>query len=363
VSGTAPRATTGPAPVWDRIVGQPDAVDRLRQAALDPVHAYLFVGPTGSGKRGAARAFAAALLCADGGCGVCRDCTLALAGHHPDVLEVERVGPAISVEQAQEIVKKSALAPIEGRRKVLVLEEFHLLAPAAATKLLKPLEEPPASTVFCVLADQLVPELVTIASRCVRVQFRPLADEVVTAALLAEGVDEATAAEAARAAAGDLDRARLLATDPGLSGRRAAFASVPGRLDGSGTRVAALVDELLGLIDAAAEPLKQRHAQETADLEARVAQLGERGAGRKDLEDRHKRELRRHRTDELRAGLGAVAAVYRDRLTSGVAGRRALDDAEAVGQITAAVEALERNPNEKLLLQALLLELPALVGG
>ena len=73
---------------------------RLRAAADQPGHAYLFVGPAGAGKRAAARAFAAALLCPYGGCGECRDCRLALTGEHPDVREVERVGAAISKEQA-----------------------------------------------------------------------------------------------------------------------------------------------------------------------------------------------------------------------------------------------------------------------
>jgi len=346
--------------LWDGVIGQTDAVNLLRHAVTHPVHAYLFLGPAGAGKRHAARRFAAALLCRNGECGVCRDCTLALHGEHPDVTEIERAGAAISTEQADEIVRRAALAPIESARKVFILDEFHLLAPQVAAKLLKTIEEPPPSTVFCVLADQLVADLVTIASRCVRVTFAALSDDVVMAALIAEGIAEATAKEAAASAAGDLERARLLATDPKLSERRAAFATVPGRLDGTGTRVAALADELLGMIDAAAEPLKARHARELADLERRVAQMGERGAGRKPMEEHHKREMRRHRTDEIRAGLGTMAGVYRDRLVDGVAGRRALDDADAVARIHRALEALERNPNEPLLLQSLLLALPAL---
>jgi DNA polymerase-3 subunit delta' len=351
---------SAPHPLWDTVVGQERAVELLRQALVEPVHAYLFLGPAGSGKRGAARAFAAALLCRNGECGVCRDCTLALHGEHPDVAEIVRAGAAISSEQADDIVHRSVLAPVEGSRKVLILDEFHLLAPTVAAKLLKTIEEPPPSTVFCVLADQLMPDLITIASRCVRVPFRVLPDDVVAAALRADGISDRVALEAALAAAGDLDRARLLATDPGLFERRAAFASVPARLNGSGTRAAQLTDELLGLIDAAAEPLKARHARELADLEIRVAQTGERGAGRKTTDDRHKRELRRHRTDELRAGLGTIAAAYRDRLVNGVEGRRGLEDAEAVDHILRALEALERNPNETLLMHALLLSLPAL---
>jgi DNA polymerase III subunit delta' len=342
--------------LWARVVGQPAAVALLDGAARQPVHAYLFVGPAGSGKRAAARAFAAALVCPHGGDGTCRDCRLALAGEHPDVREVERVGAAITVEQAGEIVRLAALAPVEGARKVMILDEFHLLQPPAAAKLLKTVEEPPASTVFCILADDVPPELVTIASRCVRVELRRLTDETVREALVAEGVALETAAIAAHASGGDLDRARLLAGDPALAARRKAFAELSDRLDGRGAAVAAAVDELLGLIDGAAAPLQARHEAELATLEERVAQVGERGSGRKATEERQRRELRRHRADELRAGLGALAASYRDELVRGSS--RAAEATAAVRDIHAALEAMERNPNEALLLQALFLRLP-----
>ena len=342
--------------LWSDVIGQPAAVALLEGAARQPVHAYLFVGPPGSGKRKAARAFAAALLCAHGGDGTCRDCRLALAGQHPDVREIERVGAAISTDQADEIVRLASLAPVEGRRKVLVLDEFHLLRAEGAAKLLKTIEEPPASTIFLVLADDVPPELVTIASRCLRVELRRLHDEVVREALVADGVAPEAAALAAHAAGGDLDRARLLAADPALAARRHAFAALPERLDGSGAAVAAAVDEMLGLIEGAAAPLQQRHEREVAELDERVAQAGERGSGRKALEDRHKRELRRHRTDELRAGLGALAATYRDELVHGSS--RPAEVVKAVTAIHEALEALDRNPNEALLLQALFLLLP-----
>ena len=344
------------AELWAGVVGQERAVALLDGAARQPVHAYLFVGPAGSGKRAAARAFAAALVCADGGDGTCRDCRLALAGEHPDVREVERVGAAITVEQAGEIVRLAALAPVEGARKVMILDEFHLLQPPAAAKLLKTVEEPPPSTVFCILADDVPAELVTIASRCMRVELRRLTDDTVRETLVAEGVELDTAALAAHASGGDLDRARLLAADPALALRRKAFAELPDRLDGNGATVAAAVDELLGLIEGAAAPLQTRHEAELAALEERVAQVGERGSGRKATEDRQKRELRRHRVDELRAGLGTLAATYRDELVRGSA--RPADATAAVQDVHAALEALERNPNESLLLQALFLRLP-----
>jgi DNA polymerase-3 subunit delta' len=251
------------------------------------------------------------------------------------------------------------MAPTEGRRKVMILEEFHLLQPAAATKLLKTIEEPTPTTVFLVLAEQIPPELVTIASRCVRVEFRPLVDDVVVDALVSSGVARDAAIEAARAAGGNLDRARLLAHDTQLAERRHAFAGVAGRLDGTGATAAKIVDELLGLIDGAAEPLRERHEEEAAELEARVAQFGERGSGRKTIEDRQRRELRRHRTDELRSGLAVIAGSYRDALAAGHAHHEsALGD--AVVHVHDAIEALERNPNETLLLQALLFRLPSL---
>ncbi len=98
-------------------------------------------------------------------------------------------------------------------------------------------------------------DLVTISSRCARIEFRSIDDDVITERLVLEGVTEEAAADAARSATGDLQRARLLAADPDLVERRRAFASVPSRLDGNGATVMRLVDELLGLIDSAAGPL------------------------------------------------------------------------------------------------------------
>lgn len=344
-------------PVLASIVGQPKVQSLLTSAAQAPVHAFLFIGPVGSGKRSAAMSFGAALLCPKGGCGECRDCRLALLGEHPDVRIVERVGAAISTEQADDIIKMASRAPVEGNRKVLILDEFHLLRPEAAAKLLKTIEEPAASTVFIVIADDVTPELVTIASRCMRVEFRPLSDETVLAALVAEGVSHTLAEPAALASGGDLDRARLLAADPGLSARRRAFAEVPRHLDGTGTVVISQVALLMTLIEEAAAPLAARHLVEIAEMDERIKAMGERGSGKKQLEERHKRELRRHRTDEIRAGLVAIASTYRDKLLSG-AGRHASAYQAAVGTVHASLEAMERNPNDTLQMQSLLLRLP-----
>ena len=346
------------ATVWDGVVGQPGAVGLLRRAAEQPVHAYLFVGPAGSTKREAARAFAARLLTGSDD-PTTRDADLVLRGEHPDVREIERSGARISFPQAREIARLASLAPSESDRKVMILDEFHLLNPDGAALLLKTIEEPPPSTTFLILADVIPHDLITISSRCARIDFRVITDGDVAAQLVADGHDPEAAAVAAKAAAGNLDRARVLAADPSLVERRRAFASVPHQIDGEGATVMRLVDELLALIEAAAGPLSERQAAEIVEMDERIERYGERGSGKKALDDRHKREQRRHRTDELRAGLTVTAGTYRDALVAGGV-RRPDDVVDAVTRLHQAMEALERNPNEPLLLQNLLWSLPSL---
>ncbi len=347
--------------IWDDVVGQSAAITQLERAAEHgPVHAYLFVGPPGSTKLEAARGFAARLL-SGGADATHRDARLAIAGTHPDVREVRRTGAAISADQARGIVHVASLAPAEGDRKVLILDEFHLLRPEGAALLLKTIEEPPPSTMFVVLADFVPHDLVTIASRCARIDFVGIPDDVVAARLVAEGVAPAAATAAARGALGDLDRARVLANDPDLSARRAAFAAAPHDLDGTGAVAMRTARQLLDMIDDAAAPMTARHAAEIDAFEEQTQQLGRAAGGRKPIDERHRRELRRHRTDELRAGLAAMAATYRDTATNG--GTTDVDGcAAAISRIGEAIEALERNPNERLLLEALLWSLPDAQG-
>ena len=356
-------------------MGQDRAVTQLRAAATSPVHAYLFVGPPGSGKRHAAKAFATALLCPDGGCGDCRVCRLVRDERHPDLSIFEPEGAFLMVKQADAIITRASLTPAEGRRNVLILDDFHLVHPQAAPKLLKIVEEPPERTVFLILAEHVPAELETIASRCVRVEFGGLAPDVLASVLMGEGVDPDRAAEVAALAGGRLDRARLLASDTGFAARRELWRSLPNRLDGSGAAVAVAVEEIATALDGAAEVLATAQAAERAETEERQRQSGERSGGRrlvsrsarlsprsdslaapKELTDRHKREIRRLRADELRFGLATLAGSYRDAMVSG----ERQEGIEAVALIQRAAEALVRNPSEGLLLQALLVRLSAL---
>lgn len=337
---------------FDDVVGQERAVAQLRAAATQPVHAYLLVGPPGSGKRAAATAFAAAVLCGERGCGECSACTRVLHGVHPDVVVVERTGAAILVDEAREIARLAARSPVEGDRKVLVLTDFHLVD-RAAPALLKTIEEPSASTVFVILADYLPPELVTIASRCVVIEFNAVADDAVAAVLVRDGVEPTVAQRVALAANGNIARARLLASDTGFAARQELWAAVPDKLDGHGATVAVLAGDLIASVEGVLEPLKVRQADEVERLDEQAKAQGGR-VRKKDVEDRHRREQRRARMDELRAGLAVLARSYRDRLAGGSAGP---GSADALAAIRKAREALLNNPNETLLLQAMLVRL------
>jgi DNA polymerase-3 subunit delta' len=341
--------------LYTGVVGQERAVAQLRAAAKAPVHAYLFVGPPGTGKRAAALSFAAQLLCAEAGGDGCEICRRVLGGTPPDVVLLERRGASLLVDDAREIARRASTSSVEGGRKVLMLTDFHLVDQAAPA-LLKTIEEPPPGTVFVILAEQVPPELVTIASRCVRVDFLPLSPAAVAGILVEEGVAAATADQVAAAAGGRLDRARLLAGDAGFAARIAAWRSVPERLDGSGAAVVTIADELRTAIETVLDPVRVAHAAELEELEERARLYGDRGPG-KEVEARHRREERRARTDELRAGLATLAGHYRDRLASGVTGEEAGRCLRAVATIDAANEALIRNPNEVLWLQALLMRL------
>jgi len=338
--------------VWDTVVGQPRVAADLAAAAVNPVHAYLLVGMPGAGARAASTAFAAALVCAQGGCGSCRDCELALQGEHPDIEVVEPDKTLFSVDAARELAGRAALSPAEGKRRVLVLTEFHRVEKAAPA-LLKTIEEPPATTVFVVLADQVHDDLVTIASRCVRIDVPPMRQDSIVAALVADGVDHERAETVATAALGDLDRARVLLEDDALAQRRAAWWGVPDRLDGTGAAVATIVDEVRDLVSRSLGAVEAVHARELTELEAWVKEHGERGSGRRKLAERQRQEARRHRTEELRFGLATLSARYRDAVDHGAAAA-AITSVQAIDRTA---EAVPRNPNEALLLQSLLLRL------
>lgn len=294
----------------------------LRQAASRPHHAYLLAGPEGGGKSLAARAFAAALLCRNGGCGECRDCRLALEDKHPNEAVVEPEGRDIHVDTVRaEIWHPAYRTAPEPGRKVFVIREADRLNPAAADVLLKVLEEPPADAVLMLLSarpDEL-PE--TVLSRCHVVSFLPLSEAFVIETLEAEGVEPERAALAARLAGGNLGRARRLATDPdGLSFRRVATQA----LERAGRGPAGALEAAELVLTEAERYKKDLAERQKEDLLPFLDERGRpedayRGAIRR-IEERHKRQIRRAERDYVDRVLLAVSALLRDRVVLAVGG-------------------------------------------
>jgi DNA polymerase-3 subunit delta' len=352
-----PAVTVDP---WSAVVGQERAADQLRAAAVRPVHAYLLVGQEGWGGRALARAFAADALAA----GLDpeeaeRLARLVAESGHADVLTVEAEGNQLRKDEVDELIRLAHRQPTERPVKVLILPRFDSAGPVAWSRMLKVLEEPPPSTIWVLLADDMPAEMATITSRAVVVRLEPVPPGLVAERLVADGADAAAAEIAAAAAAGDLGLARLLAGDARLALRVDGWRRIPEDLDGTGHAVWRAVAERRAAIDDALAHVKAGFDAAETDLAARIDELHLPKGRLKELAESHKRQLRRARTAELRLGLATLAGRYRDALAEGH-GRRA-EFAAAVAAIDATYEALHvRNANEALQLQALLLGLPPL---
>ena len=274
----------------------------------------------------------------------------------------------------QQIIDEAYRSPIEGARKVIILYDAERLRfnDRAANKLLKTLEEPPPTALIVLVTagpDQLLP---TIRSRCQRVDFAFLSHDSVVTALVADGRDPERAELLAGLAGGRLDRARAL--DGRLAPVREAFVAATAGLDGTGAAVISQSEFLQESVKAAVADLEAAHTQETVDLEAALEAAGypdrTRRAQMRRLEEHHKRVHRHARTEALIEGITALETVYRDAL-AGVAvpalnTDRALltldarDCGRALDACREARQALiEHNPNESLMLERLLLHLPA----
>ncbi len=204
---------------------------------------------------------------------MCEVCRRARAGVHPDVVEVERAGPFVTVDDARRVVRLAQRRPLEGHRQVIVVSDIHL-ARLAAPVLLKTLEEPAGQTVFVLLAEAVPAELATVASRCVRIELRPVPPGELREWLVASGMAFDLATELAEAAGGSIERARLLADDGGFAARRELWRSLPSRLDGTGAAAASLAAELLSSAEEAVEPLRARHRVEMEEQGAEAEQRG-----------------------------------------------------------------------------------------
>lgn len=362
--GTSVATSTDVDPYRD-VVGQAPAREFLARAAADPTNAYLIVGPRGSGRLALARAFAADVLSRPlAGEERARVVDLVLADKFADCRVFGAEGSRVRREEVEPFQDECFHKPVDGDVKVVIGVGFDAITAGAAPTLLKTIEEPAASVIIVLLAEDVPPELITIASRCVRVNVAPLSVEEVRTGLALDpdlvGTEPEVLDRAAQASGGDLRRAKVLATDERFVLRLEAWATVPARLDGSGAAVAALVADLLSMIDEALAPLEALLAEEVREWDAEAERYGSRRETRKQQEERHKRILRAARDAEHRAGLAVLAGAYRDAAVSG--SLPVADAAAAVAAIDGLARELVRSPNLRLQLLALFLELAPVAG-
>jgi DNA polymerase III subunit delta' len=312
--------------VFDELTGQEAVVEQLRRAVDGAMtHAWLFTGPPGSGRSIAARAFAAALLCPDGGCGLCPSCRQVRAGTHADLILVKPDGLSYSAKQTRDLVLKAAGAPTGGRWHVVVFEDADRCTEAAANVLLKSIEEPPPRTVWLLCTPTAEDLVTTIRSRCRVVTLRvPPSDAVAQVLVSRDGIAPDVALAAARAAQGHVGRARRLATDSAAAKRRDEVLRVPVQATSLGpalTAAAALVksaeDEAKAVTEQLDEPerdaLRLAYGEGSTGKGIAKAMRGMAGA-LKDLEDRQKSRATRVKRDTLDGALLELAAFYRDVL-------------------------------------------------
>ena len=295
--------------------------------AGEPSHAYLFRGPRGSGKRPAARAFAAELIAAASADPEdARRRALLDPSPHPDLVWLAPAGAQHMVEEVRErVIRAAAYRPFEGGKRVFVVEAAEAMRDESQNALLKTLEEPPEFVHLILLSSDQEGLLETVASRCQTIDFAPLPAEVLereladgteSPILAGDGPNGPTmedisarrpeeVAAAARLAVGDVERGRLLLSGPGRELRAEVERCLVAALGGETAKA-----PWKGLLDRA------KAAGE--DVEAAAREVLEEGAkagikrSAKDITDGAKRAGRRRRTEILELGLELCATYLRD---------------------------------------------------
>ena len=368
--------------IWGRLHESATAEWIARVVSSDEVaHAWLLLGPPGSGKRLTAQAMAAALNCTiepGAGCGECSTCLRTLRRRHPDVHHVVPEGPLIPVDVIREtVIPEAARSPFEGRRKVFIIEEADRMNDPAQNALLKTLEEPQPDTVFVLISDKEEDLLETIRSRCRVVRLEPVSEARIVAMLEAEEVAAADANLAAKLSDGDVERARAIALDESVAARRRLWTGIPGRLLSPVDALDA-ADEVL---TEARSAVREREASQKTEVIELAEALGEgRGtaAARNALVKRHRRELRRVEEEVLGEALQSFASFFRDVLVLRSGGADSVVNVDLTEELALWAEspdvsdaalvrvmercaearaALGRNANQLLTLEATLLEI------
>ena len=201
---------------WDEVVGQEHVIQTLRNAVIHErvAHAYLFAGPRGTGKTTTARLLAKAVNCLETNlenrpCNACEYCQALTAGRFLDLIEIDAASNT-SVDDIRDLRDKINFSPSQGRYKVYIIDEVHMLSTAAFNALLKTLEEPPPHAIFILATTEIHKIPATVLSRCQRHEFRRIPLDIIIAHLKAKSeeegihVEEPVFTEIARQATGSL---------------------------------------------------------------------------------------------------------------------------------------------------------------
>lgn len=302
------------ADVFDGIFGQPRVRDYLRTIIKTNhvTHAYLFTGPAGSNKTAAAYAFAQALLCDKGGCKACETCKRVERRRHPDVHYYEPEGAqGYLIDQIREIVAGMALAPIQAKRKVYILDRVDLLGTQAANAFLKTLEEPAPGVVFILMGRTREGVLPTIVSRCQVVPFRHIpATEAAGILSQRTGVTSQQARIAIEACDGSITRAMVFARSAERSEFRARIMEVLANLSVCDARdVLEYAAELVERAKALLDNVRTQQSEEMAES----AEFLQKSA-LKQIELRHKRALSMATRESLNQMTAIIRSWLRDVL-------------------------------------------------
>lgn len=348
----------------------------------EPSHAYLFHGPAGTGKRTAARAFAAELL-AQGDPDPQSVRRRVMHGVHPDLTWVRPTGAHVmrTDDVDEPVIAAAGRTPFEARRRVFVLERVDTMNDEVANRMLKTLEEPAAFVHLILLTEALGRVLETVVSRCQLVRFDPLPAVRIASVLEREGAGAERASACARLALGNAARARFLASPEGNELRAEVEGMVEAALAGDHRGAEEPWRPLLARAErwrSAAEEEAQRERERRLELEPKGR---ERRALERDLEEAGKRDGRRARTEVLDLGLTLAALSFRDlvclaegadeavlatdrvgALASKARGRDPRRLREAAERCEDVRQSLELNVTEELALSALGFRLASLVG-
>jgi DNA polymerase-3 subunit delta' len=313
----------------------------LEAAVASPRHAYLFVGPRGTGKRDAARAFAAEILAIGApDPDDARRRALAWPSPHPDLVWLTPPGTQHLVEEVRErVIRGAAYRPFEGERRVFVIEAAEAMGDESQNALLKTLEEPPAFAHLLLLSSEPATLLETVMSRCQPVRFAPLPHQAVEESLTNACVEasEAERHAAARLCGGDAERALFLLTDPGRELRSRAEACA------RAARSNRLGDApWLAMLETAERAGKEAATETTARVAEREAMLrGERGRRSREPEEAGRRAARRRRVEVLDLGLAICGAWFRDLAAAGEGAAELVVNADREGELREDAEGLD----------------------